>query len=91
MTGTIHRRVAALESARCGGTVFTVIVTKIISPGQVPATAWMIEFAGQVYRSPPGESQDDFIERVTAIAIERHGTQPGIPSVILRPDYAERA
>jgi hypothetical protein len=89
MSATVQRRVEALEAVRNGGEFFTAIVIEIVSPGQAPATAWHIEFGGHAYRSAPGESQDDFTSRVTAIAIEMHGTRPGIPRVILRADDAD--
>jgi hypothetical protein len=84
--GTLERRVEALERSLRSGASFAAIVREIVSPGQAPATAWIIEFAGLEFRSAAGESQGDFIARVTAIAIEMHGTRPGIPSVILCAD-----
>ena len=87
---TLDRRVEALETAKHGDGFLTAIVREIVSPGQAPAKAWVIEFAGLTFQSAPHESQGEFIARVTGIAVEMYGTRPGIPRVILRADDADQ-
>ena len=86
---TLDRRVEALETAKHGDGFLTAIVREIVSPGQAPAKAWVIEFAGLTYQSTSHESQGEFIARITDIAIGIYGTRPGIPRVILRADDAD--
>ena len=87
---TLDRRVEALETAKHGDGFLTAIVREIVSPGQAPAKAWVIEFAGLTYQSTSHESQGEFIARITDIAIGIYGTRPGIPRVILRADDADQ-
>lgn len=71
----IERRIEVLEQAGAREIDFVLILRRIITPNEPSGEATRARMMGQDFGREPGESEDDFVSRLRAYALEHR--RPG--------------